>query len=69
VLEYAAAEALAGLKGAGIDFVSGLPDGWQRNLHELVESDPSFRYVPVCNEGWGSQCVLALGLGGERPPC
>jgi sulfopyruvate decarboxylase subunit alpha len=67
VLEHAADEALRGLEGAGIDFVSGLPDGWQRNLHERVEAAPSIRYVPVCNEGVGFSVCAGAWLGGKKP--
>jgi sulfopyruvate decarboxylase subunit alpha len=67
LLEHAAREAMAGLKGAGIDFVSGLPDGWQRNLHELIADDPDFRYVPVCNEGVGFSVCAGAWLGGRKP--
>jgi sulfopyruvate decarboxylase subunit alpha len=67
VLDHAAQEALRGLKDAGIDFVSGLPDGWQRNLHELVEQDPDLRYVPVCNEGVGFSVCAGAWLGGKKP--
>jgi sulfopyruvate decarboxylase subunit alpha len=64
--ESAALEALAALKEAGIDFVSGLPDGWQRNLHELIEADPDIRYVPVCNEGVGFSVCAGAWLGGRK---
>ena len=64
--DEAAAEALQGLKEAGIDFVSGLPDGWQRNLHELVDADPDIRYVPVCNEGVGFSVCAGAWLGGRK---
>jgi sulfopyruvate decarboxylase subunit alpha len=66
MIEAAAQEALAGLKEAGIDFVSGLPDGWQRNLHELVEADPDIRYLPVCNEGVGFSVCAGAWLGGRK---
>ena len=62
----AAQAALAGLKEAGIDFVSGLPDGWQRNLHELIEADPAIQYVPVCNEGVGFSVCAGAWLGGHK---
>ena len=67
MLDHAAREALSGLKDSGIDFVSGLPDGWQRNLHELVEGDPDIRYVPVCNEGVGFSVCAGAWLGGKKP--
>jgi sulfopyruvate decarboxylase subunit alpha len=66
VLDHAAQEALRGLKEAGIDFVSGLPDGWQRNLHELVEAEPSITYAPVCNEGVGFSLCAGAWLGGKK---
>ncbi len=67
MLEHAADEAIRGLREAGIDFVSGLPDGWQRNLHERVEADPAFQYVPVCNEGVGFSVCAGAWLGGKKP--
>jgi sulfopyruvate decarboxylase subunit alpha len=67
MLDQSATDALAGLHDAGIDFVSGLPDGWQRNLHELVEADPGIKYVPVCNEGVGFSVCAGAWLGGRRP--
>ena len=66
MLTGAAAEALAGLREAGIDFVAGLPDGWQRNLHELVEREPAIRFVPVCNEGVGFSVCAGAWLGGRK---
>ncbi len=56
-----------GLRAAGINFVSGLPDGWQRNLHERVENDHEFTYVPVCNEGVGFSICAGAWLGGKKP--
>lgn len=67
MLDAARAAALDGLHQAGINFVSGLPDGWQRDLHEAVEADPAFRYVPVCNEGVGFSVCAGAWLGGRRP--
>jgi len=66
MIDAAAHEALAGLKEAGIDFVAGLPDGWQRNLQELIEADPAFRFVPVCNEGVGFSICAGAWLGGRK---
>ena len=66
MLDIAAREALAGLKEAGINFVSGLPDGWQRNLHEMIEDDPDIQYVPVCNEGVGFSICAGAWLGGRK---
>ncbi len=66
MLQHAAEEAVRGLREAGIDFVSGLPDGWQRNVHELVEKDEAFRYVPACNEGVAFSMCAGAWLGGQK---
>lgn len=66
MLDHAVKEAVIGLKEAGINFVSGLPDGWQRNLHEVIEGDPDFEYVPVCNEGVGFSLCAGAWLGGKK---
>ena len=66
MLESALKEAITGLKEAGINFVSGLPDGWQRNLHEAIEADPDIQYVPVCNEGVGFSVCAGAWLGGKK---
>lgn len=66
MLNDAAQAAIEGLKEAGIDFVSGLPDGWQRNVHELIANDPHFKYVPVCNEGVGFSVCAGAWLGGRK---
>ncbi len=66
MIDEAAREALAGLKEAGVDFVAGLPDGWQRNLQELIEADPAVRFVPVCNEGVGFSICAGAWLGGRK---
>lgn len=66
MLQHAAEEAIRGLEDAGIDFVSGLPDGWQRNLHELVEQHGGFRYAPACNEGVAFSMCAGAWLGGMK---
>jgi sulfopyruvate decarboxylase subunit alpha len=65
--ESALVEALEGIKAAGIDFVSGLPDGWLRYVHAAVREDPGILYVPVCNEGVGFSACAGAWLGGKRP--
>jgi sulfopyruvate decarboxylase subunit alpha len=63
----AVTEVVAGLAGAGVDLVAGLPDTWQRELHEAVEADARFRYVPVGNEGVGFSLCAGAWLGGAVP--
>jgi len=67
MLDVARAAAIDGLHQAGVDFVSGLPDGWQRDLHEAIERDDRFTYVPVCNEGVGFSVCAGAWMGGRRP--
>lgn len=64
--DHALEEAYAGLKEAGINFVSGLPDGWLRRLHERIECDNEIQYVPVCNEGVGFSVCAGAWLGGKK---
>ena len=66
MLEEALREAYAGIKEAGINFVAGLPDGWQRDLHELIQADNDIQYVPVCNEGAGFSICGGAWLGGRK---
>ncbi|HVM65989.1 MAG TPA: hypothetical protein VMU14_14075 [Acidimicrobiales bacterium] len=67
MLPVARTAAIDGLVEAGVDFVSGLPDGWQRDLHEAIEEDGRFAYVPVCNEGVGFSVCAGAWMGGKRP--
>ena len=66
MLEEALREAYAGIKEAGINFVAGLPDSWQRDLHELIQADNDIQYVPVCNEGAGFSICGGAWLGGRK---
>jgi len=58
---------LDSLEEGGINFVSGLPDSWLRNVIEAIEKDPRFIYVPVCNEGVGFSICTGAWLGGKKP--
>jgi len=60
-------ELLDSLREGGINFVSGLPDSWLRNVLEAVEKDSRFTYVPVCNEGVGFSICVGAWLGGKKP--
>ena len=66
MLDEALHEAYSALKEVGVNFVSGLPDGWQRDLHELIEGDNEMQYVPVCNEGVGFALCAGAWLGGKK---
>lgn len=58
---------IAGMKEAGIDFVSGLPDGWLNPIHQRVEEDPAFQYIGVPHEGLGVAICAGAWLGGKIP--
>jgi sulfopyruvate decarboxylase subunit alpha len=58
---------LSSLEIGGINFVSGLPDSWLRNVIEAIEKDPRFTYVPVCNEGVGFSICAGAWFGGKKP--
>jgi len=58
---------LAGLKQAGVDFVSLLPDSDFSELQRKVVDDPSFSYVAVSNEAIGVGVCAGAWLSGRRP--
>lgn len=58
---------ITALKDAGINFASGLPDTWLRNVIETIEKDPHFTFLHVCNEGVGFSACAGAWLGGKRP--
>lgn len=61
-----AREVVAGLKGAGITFISYLPDSWLKEVYGLVQEDPAFLTVPATNEGEGVCLCVGAWLGGKR---
>ena len=56
-----------GLKRAGVDFVSLMPDSDFSVLQERVVNDPDFTYVPVSNEAIGVAVCVGAWLSGKRP--
>ena len=56
-----------GLKRAGVDFVSLMPDSDFSVLQERVVKDPDFTYVPVSNEAIGVGVCVGAWLSGKRP--
>lgn len=60
-------EVLQGLKKAGVDFVSLLPDSDFSALQEKVGSDKDFTYVPVSNEAIGVGACAGAWLSGKKP--
>src|SRR5215510_3589273 len=56
-----------GLKEAGVDFISLLPDSDFSDLQHRVASDTHFTYVPVSNEAIGVGVCAGAYLSGKRP--
>jgi sulfopyruvate decarboxylase subunit alpha len=60
-------EVVQGLKKAGVDFISLLPDSDFSELQRRVGSDKDFTYVPVSNEAIGVGVCAGAWLSGKRP--
>lgn len=58
---------LKGLKQAGVDFISLLPDSDFSELQKKVTGDPSFSYCAVSNEAIGVGVCAGAWLSGKRP--
>jgi sulfopyruvate decarboxylase subunit alpha len=58
---------VAGLKLAGINFVSMLPDSDFTDAQKTVMADKSFTCVPVSNEAIGFGVCAGAWLGGKKP--
>ncbi len=58
---------LSGLKQAGVNFVSLLPDSDFSELQCKVAGDPDFSYVAVSNEAIGVGVCAGAWLSGKRP--
>ena len=67
-MDIAAVDAVIdGLKRAGVDFVSLMPDSDFSVLQERVVNDQDFTYVPVSNEAIGVGVCVGAWLSGKRP--
>jgi sulfopyruvate decarboxylase subunit alpha len=60
-------EVVQGLKKAGVDFISLLPDSDFSELQGRVGNDKDFTYVPVSNEAIGVGVCAGAWLSGKRP--
>jgi sulfopyruvate decarboxylase TPP-binding subunit len=54
-----------GLRAAGIDFVTYLPETRLSEIIPLLQADPSFRMVPVGSEAEGVSIAAGAALGGK----
>jgi sulfopyruvate decarboxylase subunit alpha len=67
-MQAAAVQAVVrGLREAGVDFISLLPDSDFSELQARVSSDNHFTYVPVSNEAIGVGVCAGAYLSGKRP--
>ena len=67
-MQAAAVEAVVrGLKEAGVDFISLLPDSDFSELQARVSGDNHFTHVPVSNEAIGVGVCAGAYLSGKRP--
>ena len=57
---------VAGLKEAGIDFVSYVPETRLSEILPVLESDGSFTLVPVASEAEAVGIAAGASLGGKR---
>src|SRR5918995_1063278 len=58
---------ITGLKQAGINFVSMLPDSDFTDAQKTVMADKTFTCVPVSNEAIGFGVCAGAWLGGKKP--
>ena len=63
----AVAAIISGLKEAGINFVSMLPDSDFTDAQKAVMRDQTFTCVPVSNEAIGFGVCAGAWLGGKKP--
>jgi sulfopyruvate decarboxylase subunit alpha len=61
-----AAQIVAGLKNAGIDFVATLPDEKMLEVIRAVETDARLKHVPLCREEEGIGICAGAYLAGKR---
>jgi len=62
-----ASRTVAGLKAAGIDFVSYMPETRLSEILPLLKADGSFTLVPVASEAEAVGIAAGASLGGKRP--
>lgn len=67
--EELAQQIVSGLKAAGVNFVTYLPETRLSQILPLMERDPSFRLVPVASEAEGVTIAAGAVLGGKQAAC
>lgn len=56
-----------GLKEAGIDFVTYLPDTWLREVYKLIIADKEIKSIAVTSEDEGMAIAAGAFLAGKKP--
>jgi len=67
--EELARKIVHGLRGAGINFVTFLPESRLSQILPLIREDPSIELVPVANEAEGITIAAGAVLGGKQAAC
>ena len=67
--EELARELVHSLKGAGIDFVTFLPESRLSQIIPLLRDDPDIMLVPVASEAEGVTIAAGATLGGKQAAC
>lgn len=60
-----ARDLVGGLRAAGIDFITYLPETRLSEIIPLLQADPSFQMVPVGSEAEGVSIAAGAALGGK----
>jgi sulfopyruvate decarboxylase TPP-binding subunit len=63
--ETLAKKLVDGLRGAGVDFVTYLPETRLSQILPLMQQDPAFQLVPVGSEAEGVSIAAGAALGGK----
>jgi len=56
-----------GLKEAGVNFSTGVPDAQFIEVYKMVAEDPGIHYVGAANEGEAAGIAMGAWFGGKRP--
>ena len=67
--EELARKIVHGLREAGINFVTFLPESRLSQILSLIREDPSIELVPVANEAEGITIAAGAVLGGKQAAC
>jgi sulfopyruvate decarboxylase subunit alpha len=58
---------IEGLKRAGVDFATGVPDAQFIEVYKMLQADREIRYVGAANEAEAAGIAMGAWFGGKRP--